>query len=461
MAGASDKARFYLEQSVPELQELIRKELFTKDEVNSIVKRRSGYEHKLNARGSTASDYARYAEYEMNLDSLRKTRARRLGIRSRTYAGQRRILFIFDRATKKFHGDTALWLQYLAFARKQKSNKRVSRIMTDMLRLHPTDPQLWIYAANHALDERGDAAEARTLMQRGLRFCNRSTHLWSAYLKLEMIYIAKIAARRQVLGLDRVSARELEVPANDDLSGDMIPLPPADVEDMKLECKNHARAESPDFKATSMSALNGAIPIAVFDAAMKQSPSDASFGAELFDIVAAFPQLECTKRILKHIVTVLMTVVPNKAQALRCSILEPVFGVDAASFQFPGLLAEMLDRHDSAMRTLDALEEPQKQTQARTTVSWHMIKWAVPLFEATELDADIRAVLTNILQTSWDQYMSGIRTENPVSRNEVMAVLELLRIHGFEDLAQSGLASALQKWPTEPRLLALKASSPP
>lgn len=30
MAGASDKARFYLEQSVPELQEYERKKIFTK-----------------------------------------------------------------------------------------------------------------------------------------------------------------------------------------------------------------------------------------------------------------------------------------------------------------------------------------------------------------------------------------------------------------------------------------------
>lgn len=29
MAGASDKARFYLEQSVPELQELQRKKIFS------------------------------------------------------------------------------------------------------------------------------------------------------------------------------------------------------------------------------------------------------------------------------------------------------------------------------------------------------------------------------------------------------------------------------------------------
>lgn len=30
MASTSDRARYYLEQSVPELQELLRKEVFTK-----------------------------------------------------------------------------------------------------------------------------------------------------------------------------------------------------------------------------------------------------------------------------------------------------------------------------------------------------------------------------------------------------------------------------------------------
>ncbi|KAK4996620.1 U3 snoRNP protein, partial [Cryomyces antarcticus] len=52
MAGASDKARFYLEQSVPELHELERKKIFTKDEITSIASKRSDFEHILNARGS-------------------------------------------------------------------------------------------------------------------------------------------------------------------------------------------------------------------------------------------------------------------------------------------------------------------------------------------------------------------------------------------------------------------------
>ena len=37
MAGASDKARFYLEQSVPELHELLRKKLFTEVHYQSVV----------------------------------------------------------------------------------------------------------------------------------------------------------------------------------------------------------------------------------------------------------------------------------------------------------------------------------------------------------------------------------------------------------------------------------------
>ena len=37
MAGASDKARFYLEQSVPELHELLKKKLFTEVHGRSAV----------------------------------------------------------------------------------------------------------------------------------------------------------------------------------------------------------------------------------------------------------------------------------------------------------------------------------------------------------------------------------------------------------------------------------------
>lgn len=144
MAGASDKARYFQEQSVPELQEFARKKIFTKEEIVSIARKRSDFEHILSARGSKSQDYVRYAEYEMNLESLRRKRVKRLGVRTSDHTGQRRIYFILDRAIKKFPGDVGLWMQYITFAQKQKSDKKVLQLVTSLLRLHPTKPELWI-----------------------------------------------------------------------------------------------------------------------------------------------------------------------------------------------------------------------------------------------------------------------------------------------------------------------------
>ncbi|KAL8705525.1 MAG: hypothetical protein Q9201_001342 [Fulgogasparrea decipioides] len=460
MAGASDKARFYLEQSVPELQELLRKKLFSKDEVNSIVKKRSGFEHKLNARGSTASDYARYAEYEMNLDTLRRTRARRLGVKATNYIGHRRIFFILDRATRKFHGDTALWLQYLTFARKQKSNKKVSQIITNMLRLHPTSPDLWIYAANYSLDERGDITEARGYMQRGLRFCRRAKHLWSAYLRLEMIHIAKISARRQILGLDAISAKN-DRSLDGGIGGDMVALPRITMEDMdsKHHKANSAHQTILNGEISSTPAFAGAIPIAVFAAAMEEFPNDAIFGAQLFDSVAEFQSLQSTRKILEHIVEVLMTTAPTSAESLRCFIHEPLVGVDVSSTELPGALIKVLDRLDLTMRKLDSLKDPLAQTQTRGNVSRHIVQWILRYLEAPELDSDIRAVLTTLLHTTWDHYLSSIQLNTEQSSDDMAALLDMLHVHGFSRLVHLGLTSALQKWPKEPRLLSLIAAN--
>ncbi|KAL8738902.1 MAG: hypothetical protein Q9181_000354 [Wetmoreana brouardii] len=461
MAGASDKARFYLEQSVPELQELLRKKLFSKDEVNSIVKKRSGFEHKLNARGSTASDYARYAEYEMNLDTLRRTRARRLGIKATNYTGQRRIFFILDRATRKFYGDTALWLQYLTFARKQKSNKKVAQIITNMLRLHPTSPELWIYAANYSLDERGDTTEARGYMQRGLRFCRRSKHLWSAYLRLEMIQIVKILARRQILGLDQISAKNDDSLVDGEIGGDIVALPHITMEDMDSEHHTAISAHQtiPNDEISSTPALTGAIPIAVFAAAMEEFPNDAIFGAQLFDSVAEFQSLQSAKKILQHIVEVLMTTAPTSAESLRCFIHEPVVGVDVSSTELPGALIKVLDRLDLTMRKLDSLKEPLAQTQTRGNICRHIIPWILRYLEAPELDSDIRAVLSTLLQTTWDHYLSSIQMNAELCSDDMAALLNTLHVRGFNRLVHLGLTSALQKWPEEPRLLSLVAAN--
>ncbi|KAL8945192.1 MAG: hypothetical protein Q9211_000273 [Gyalolechia sp. 1 TL-2023] len=469
MAGASDKARFYLERSVPELQELVRKKLFTNEEVGSIVKRKSAFEYKLNARGSTASDYARYAEYEMNLESLRQKRSRRLGVSLTSYTGQRRIFSILDRATKKFHGDTALWLQYLTFARRQKANKKVFQIITSMLRLHPTDPKLWIYAADYALEERGDVTEARSYIQRGLRFCNQSQYLWSEYLKFEMIYIAKITTRRQILGLDSNSPKMSQGSDSKTRDAGLITLPRTTTGHMDLERQKPDLSHPTELNRNilSTSALSGAIPIAVFNSAMEKFPRDTTFGAQMFGIVALFHQLQCTRRILEHIAETLMEIAPDDAASLKCSINEPVVGVGPTSTELPSALIKVLHRFNFATRRLESPDGPPEHIRIRASVSRHMILWIVPYLSAPEVDSDIQAVLVTVLKTAWDYCLSDIEArtksssvDTKSSGVEMATLLEKLHMYGFKDLVQSGLDPSLRLWPDEPRLLALEALNP-
>lgn len=463
MAGASDKARFYLEQSVPDLQELLQKKIFTKEEVTSIAKRRSAFEHKISSRGSIASDYARYAEYEINLESLRRKRSGRLGVKVTSYTGQRRTLSILDRATRKFHGDIALWLQYLTFARRQKANKRVSQIITSMLRLHPTSPELWIYAAEYALEERGDVTEARAYMQRGLRFCSQSKSLWSEYLKFEMIYIAKIIARRQILGLDSSCAKVSQATDSNTMNADMIILPPAtmmDDRDTEHQKPGSSHKRRLDDNIVSTSTLSGAIPIAIFNSAVEKFPKDVAFGAQMFGIVAEFHQLRCTRKILQHIVETLMKSAPDDAASLKCSINEPVVGLNSTSIELPGALVKVLDRFDSATQGSGSTDNPLGQLRVRASISRHMIMWIVPYLAAPEVDSDIQVVLFTLLKTAWNYCLSDIEAGTENAAVEMAALLEKLHIYDFKDLVRSGLDLSLRRWSNEPRLLALAASNP-
>lgn len=393
----------------------------------------------------------------MNVENLRRARVKRLGIKSTSYGGQRRIFSVLDRATRKFHGDTALWLQYLTFARKQKANKMVAQIVTSMLRLHPTSPELWIYAANYAWDERADVTETRGYMQRGLRFCRHSKHLWSEYLKLELLYIARIAARRQILGLDLGPSHNDRIRDDEGFGGDEIALAPITTDD----AGHSTNPEKVHNQISVAPVLAGAIPMAVFDAAMKEFPDDPRFGAHFFDCVAGFHELDCAGRILQHIVEYLMTATRTDAASLTRFIHEPVVGTGVSSTLLPRGLMKVLDRFNLAMRNITSLKTPREQNRVREAVAQYTIRWIAIYLEHPELDLDIRAVLTTVLQSAWTHCLLSLDARTARSSDEMIGLLELLHLRGFAEIVQPGVASALRIWPEEPRLLALESQTGP
>ena len=324
MAAASDKARYFLEQSVPELKEYERKKIFDRAEINSIARKRSDFEHKINARGSTPSDYARYAEFEINVEALRKKRVKRLGVKSTTHNGRRRIFFVFDRSTKKHPGDLGMWLQYIGYTTRCRAHKKLTQIFTNVLRLHPTTPELWIYAAQHATEDNGDITEARSYIQRGLRFCKSKKSMWLQYMKLELSYIAKLRARRQVLGIAKPEG-SAEIASTTTILHSTKDPSDHGVDPLRLT------TEVPKPK----SVLAGAIPITIFDAAMQQFNNDPSLASDFVDVVAEYSHLPVAASVVRHIRDHLGQLVEEDWMVSACNIQLPVFGVSPSSAAFP------------------------------------------------------------------------------------------------------------------------------
>jgi U3 small nucleolar RNA-associated protein 6 len=331
-------------------------------------------------------DYARYAEYEMNLDLLRRKRVKRLGIKSTTYIGQRRIFFILDRATRKFHGDIGLWVQYLEYARKQKAHKKLSQIFSDVLRLHPANVELWIYAAKYAVDDHADMTLARSYMQRGLRFCKSAKNLWIQYARLEIIYITKIAARRRILGLDM--SHEGPVPDNpiDEPNADVIVLPQITAEDINPSLDEDEADQDKLQNLHAVPALSGAIPMAIFDAAMKQFNDDAGLGREFFDMVLQFEDVPCLSKVIDHIVARLLATSPGSYHAQICSIKAPTAGIKLTSPSFPRAFTAALNRL--------------KQYPLEGDLAQAVAEWMQPVVEVKELDPALHKVVVAMLQRS-------------------------------------------------------------
>ena len=376
----------------------------------------------------------------MNLEALRRRRVKRLGAKSTSHTGQRRIFFVLDRAIQKFHGDVDLWMLYLDYARKQKSHKKVSEILTKMLRFHPTKPNLWIYAAHYALREQGDTMEARSFLQRGLRFCEGAQNLWLEYGRMEVVFIAKLIGRRRVLGLEDKTITVEQAAPRRDLSDDLVMLPSITAEELDFDQKVGDVDEATQAKLDDNSILDGALPIAVFDAAMGRSGNEQEFALSFFDMVAEFSQLPCQHTILNHIMTSLRVRTPEHPASSVCYIRLPVIGTPTNSTDFPSVLGTTLSR---IRETQSEVQEP----HARASLHHQIIMWLLLFLDGTDLDKDLRQVLELTVAKLWAKYQSAINDSPPNNPRQTAELLGGLEARGLKQISGSSWSWARDLWP--------------
>lgn len=286
----------------------------------------------------------------------------RLGIKASAHSGERKVFFILERGVRKFQGDLSLWIQYIEYARKQNANNKLSEIFTNVLRMHPAKPELWIYAAKYALDGQGDMTAARGYFQRGLRFCKQSKEMWLEYAKLEMMFMAKAAARRRILGLNDTQIYGTELPNPHESNEDLILLP-----------KLYAADFSPDGPSDGLDqllaaedlnsnpAMSGAIPIAIFDAAMVQFKESDDLAEMFFELCATFDEVPYVNKIIRHIIERMEASSPLSPLTLVCYVKEPLVGIPPESSDYDKGVSICLQRVKEAMsKTRNSAELKEK-----------------------------------------------------------------------------------------------------
>jgi U3 small nucleolar RNA-associated protein 6 len=412
------------------------------EEIGSIAKKRSDFEHIINARGSHPEDYMRYIEFEKNVDALRRKRVKRLGVRYKG-AGQRTIYFLYNRATRKFSGDLVLWMQYIDFARKDKAYKRLNDIFTSVARLHPTKPDIWILAANYFMDTQADITNARSYMQRGLRFCKTSDVMWLEYAKLETIYVGKIAGRRKILGLDIDRTKK---PGTDgDGDEDMIALPEVTAEDVNPSLKQDDGVDEVALQnLASAPVLTGAIPLAVFDSAMKQFQGKSRIAEKFFDMFAEFDQLSCIPRILQHVLDYLQESYPHAVETAICTFHMQLFGRDPADPEFPPAFSDALDLLSSAIQQHPKETLRVSEAAVRQLLSLH------------RLLADVDSVLQKASRAALRKYV--LLMEDGGSGDKVASLVESLRQQGQKYDSELLVRTSIKQFPANERLQRLSSA---
>jgi U3 small nucleolar RNA-associated protein 6 len=416
--------------------------MWVQEEISAIARKRSDFEHIVNARGSEVSDYVRYAAYEQNLESLKKKRLQRFGIKNFTHGGQRRTFFIFERATRKFPGDIQLWMQYLDYTRSVKAHKRLGKVFTAVLRLHPTKAELWVVAARYAIQTEGELGAARSYLQRGLRFCPRDKPLWIEYCRLEMRYIEKTAEHLFVLGASR-PAEAMNSATSESSEQNAAGL--ALVEEAQ-NIGSTITAANPDDKMAldSMATtpvLSGAIPMAIFDSAMKEFDGDAVLAEQFFDTVAEFHHLTCCGTILKHIFQLLQRQVPATSNWALCSYKMPLVGIEPTSSKFPMAL-----RH--ALQMLRAAMGQQRRAKTKYQTAQKAAIALLPLVTDDTVDHEVKKVVHTVLKQMY-KVMGGDMTADVVgnlqAQDKLAEATYLLKLGLKQDAANKQLQARFEQ----------------
>ncbi|ORY76857.1 U3 small nucleolar RNA-associated protein 6-domain-containing protein [Leucosporidium creatinivorum] len=284
-----EKVQLSLERLLPEIRDLERKKIFSKDEISDIVTKRRGFELALASRDVKPADYLRYIEYEGRLEKLRKTRAGRIQATTKKTLSDHSIAahvtHLHRLSTRRFPSSLPLWNAFLAHSLTQSSPLLISRTLSSAIAMHPTHAAYWLMASRWESDgdEKGmgggNEEAARRLCMRALRFLKgkeeEEGQIWKEWIRVECGFAERVRARWAVLGIGkgkggaeeitRVGEKSMDVDGDEDEENAEVELPAFDEDDEEAKIKREVERQA----MTGQEAIiDGAIVRVVIDNAL-------------------------------------------------------------------------------------------------------------------------------------------------------------------------------------------------
>lgn len=180
--------------------------------MKSIVKKVTDHEYVLKRRHLEVGDYQTYLKYTIALDKLLGARLKSLlekqekvskDLGDMLHAIQKtldnHIIYIFDRAVRRFPEEEILWNDYIAFLQVKDNGNALNAVFGKALALYPKKVDYWLQAAVHELEANSNVHSARITLQRGLRANPTSSKLWLRYFELELWNALRATERQKAL----------------------------------------------------------------------------------------------------------------------------------------------------------------------------------------------------------------------------------------------------------------------
>ncbi|KAI5172624.1 hypothetical protein NEFER03_1680 [Nematocida sp. LUAm3] len=175
--------REQLEYMADEILYYEENRIFSKKEIESIIKKRGEHESLIHS-SSALHAFLKYIEYEVLLDRIYHKRVH--GKEDKEYIRER-IDRLFIKARKRFSSNIEVALSHIQYFLHVSEKERVVELAVELPKRYAGCSKAWIYSAN-ALRQVGEIDSSRTILQRALRILKNKEEVLYAFMELESLY---------------------------------------------------------------------------------------------------------------------------------------------------------------------------------------------------------------------------------------------------------------------------------